>query len=96
MRAEFTGWCKLTKFVANHVFSNINRDMAAPIMDGNDQVEGFFMDCGWGYFGFKSCSAVGKYMAEFMATNTSGGINEPPRRVNVAWALITGRIPKDS
>ncbi len=49
--------------------ADMTPDMA-PIMDGNEQVEGFFMDCGWGYFGFKSCSAVGKYMAEFMATNT--------------------------
>ena len=48
--------------------ADMTPDMA-PIMDGNEQVEGFFMDCGWGYFGFKSCSAVGKYMAEFMATN---------------------------
>ena len=39
----------------------------APIMDGNDPVKGFYMDCGWGYFGFKSCAATGKYMAEFMA-----------------------------
>ena len=48
--------------------ADMTPDMA-PIMDGNEQVEGFFMDCGWGYFGFKSCSAVGKYMAQFMATN---------------------------
>ncbi|MFH1155336.1 MAG: FAD-dependent oxidoreductase [Pseudomonadota bacterium] len=48
--------------------ADMTPDMA-PIMDGNDPVEGFFMDCGWGYFGFKSCSAVGKYMAQFMATN---------------------------
>lgn len=49
--------------------ADMTPDMA-PIMDGNDQVEGFFMDCGWGYFGFKSCSAVGRHMASFMATNT--------------------------
>lgn len=49
----------------------------APIMDGNDHVEGFFMDCGWGYFGFKSCSAVGKYMAEFMATDECPDMLKP-------------------
>jgi sarcosine oxidase subunit beta len=42
--------------------ADMTPDMA-PIMDGNDPIEGFYMDCGWGYFGFKSCSAVGKYMA---------------------------------
>lgn len=56
--------------------ADMTPDMA-PIMDGNDQVEGFFMDCGWGYFGFKSCSSVGKYMAEFMATNTCPDILKP-------------------
>ena len=56
--------------------ADMTPDMA-PIMDGNDQVEGFFMDCGWGYFGFKSCSAVGKYMAEFMATNTCPDMLKP-------------------
>jgi len=39
----------------------------APITDGNDHVEGYYMDCGWGSFGFKSGVVAGKYMAEFMA-----------------------------
>ncbi|MCG8637178.1 MAG: FAD-binding oxidoreductase [Desulfobacterales bacterium] len=56
--------------------ADMTPDMA-PIMDGNEQVEGFFMDCGWGYFGFKSCSAVGKYMAEFMATNRCPDMLKP-------------------
>ncbi len=56
--------------------ADMTPDMA-PIMDGNEQVEGFFMDCGWGYFGFKSCSAVGKHMAAYMATNTCPDILKP-------------------
>jgi sarcosine oxidase subunit beta len=56
--------------------ADMTPDMA-PIMDGNEQIEGFFMDCGWGYFGFKSCSAVGRYMAQFMATNTCPDILKP-------------------
>jgi sarcosine oxidase, subunit beta len=56
--------------------ADMTPDMA-PIMDGNNQVEGFFMDCGWGYFGFKSCSAVGKYMAQFMATDQCPDIFKP-------------------
>lgn len=56
--------------------ADMTPDMA-PIMDGNEQVEGFFMDCGWGYFGFKSCSAVGRHMAGFMATNTCPDILKP-------------------
>jgi sarcosine oxidase subunit beta len=46
--------------------ADMTPDMA-PIMDGNDPVDGYYMDCGWGYFGFKSCAAAGKYMAQFMA-----------------------------
>ena len=56
--------------------ADMTPDMA-PIMDGNDQIEGFFMDCGWGYFGFKSCSSTGKYMAEFMATDEYPDILKP-------------------
>ncbi len=56
--------------------ADMTPDMA-PIMDGNEQIEGFFMDCGWGYFGFKSCSAVGKYMAQFMATNECPDMLKP-------------------
>ena len=56
--------------------ADMTPDMA-PIMDGNNQVEGFFMDCGWGYFGFKSCNAVGKYMAQFMATDQCPDIFKP-------------------
>ncbi len=56
--------------------ADMTPDMA-PIMDGNNQVEGFFMDCGWGYFGFKSCSAVGKHMASFMATGQCPDILKP-------------------
>jgi len=46
-------------------------------MDGNDPIEGYFMDCGWGYFGFKSCAVTGKYMAQFMATGEYPPILEP-------------------
>jgi len=46
--------------------ADMTPDMA-PIMDGNDPVEGLYLDCGWGYFGFKSGPIAGKYMAEFMA-----------------------------
>ncbi|GBC61458.1 FAD-dependent oxidoreductase [Desulfonema ishimotonii] len=56
--------------------ADMTPDMA-PIMDGNDQVEGYYMDCGWGYFGFKSSTVTGKYMAEFMATGEYPEILKP-------------------
>jgi sarcosine oxidase subunit beta len=40
---------------------------SAPVM-GDTPVEGFYVDAGWGYFGFKSSPACGKVMAEFIAT----------------------------
>ncbi|MEJ2097813.1 MAG: FAD-binding oxidoreductase, partial [Deltaproteobacteria bacterium] len=49
----------------------------APIMDGNDPIKGYYMDCGWGYFGFKSAAVTGKYMAGFMATGTCPDILKP-------------------
>lgn len=45
---------------------DITPDMA-PIIDGNASIQGLFLDCGWGDFGFKSGPVVGKYMAQFMA-----------------------------
>lgn len=56
--------------------SDMTPDMA-PIMDGNDPIQGYYMDCGWGYFGFKSCGVVGKYMAQFMATGNCPEILKP-------------------
>lgn len=56
--------------------ADMTPDMA-PIMDGNDPVEGFYMNCGWGYFGFKSCSSTGKYMAQYMARNECPEILKP-------------------
>ncbi|MCL6639156.1 MAG: FAD-binding oxidoreductase [Firmicutes bacterium] len=46
--------------------ADMTPDMA-PIIDGNDPIDGFYMNCGWGYFGFKSCTATGRYLAKFMA-----------------------------
>ncbi len=56
--------------------ADMTPDMA-PIMDGNDPLEGFFMNCGWGYFGFKSCSATGKHMASYMAEGECPSILKP-------------------
>ncbi len=56
--------------------ADMTPDMA-PIMDGNDPIEGYFVDCGWGYFGFKSCAVTGKYMAQFMATDEYPPILKP-------------------
>ncbi len=56
--------------------ADMTPDMA-PILDGNVSVDGFYMDCGWGYFGFKSCAATGKYMAEYMATGDCPDMLEP-------------------
>jgi sarcosine oxidase subunit beta len=56
--------------------ADMTPDMA-PIMDGNDPIEGYFMDCGWGYFGFKSSAVTGKYMAQFMATAECPDILRP-------------------
>jgi sarcosine oxidase subunit beta len=56
--------------------ADMTPDMA-PILEGNNHVDGFFMNCGWGYFGFKSCSSAGKYMAEYMATNECPDMLKP-------------------
>lgn len=55
-------------------------DMApdmAPILDGNDPIEGLYLDVGWGYFGFKSGPITGKYMAQFMAQASPPEVLKP-------------------
>ena len=56
--------------------ADMTPDMA-PIMDGNDPIEGYYMDCGWGYFGFKSCAVTGKYLAQFMVTGNCPDMLKP-------------------
>jgi sarcosine oxidase subunit beta len=58
--------------------ADMTPDMA-PILDGNVPVEGYYMDCGWGYFGFKSATVTGKYMAQYMATGECPEILKPFR-----------------
>jgi sarcosine oxidase subunit beta len=56
--------------------ADMTPDMA-PIMDGNDPIQGYYLDCGWGYFGFKSCAVTGKYMAQFMASGSCPDMLKP-------------------
>lgn len=56
--------------------ADMTPDMA-PIIDGNVQYEGLYLDLGWGYFGFKSGPITGKYMAEFMANEEPPEILKP-------------------
>lgn len=58
--------------------TDMTPDMAA-IMDGHFPVKGYFLDVGWGYFGFKSGPIAGKYMARFMATDQRPDILKPFR-----------------
>jgi len=74
---EFLPCFKGLKFMRHWAgLADMTPDMA-PIMDGNDQVEGYFINCGWGYFGFKSCAVTGKYMAQFMATDEYPEVLQP-------------------
>jgi sarcosine oxidase subunit beta len=56
--------------------ADMTTDMA-PIMEGNHPLEGLYLDCGWGYFGFKSGPIAGKYMAEYIATAECPDILKP-------------------
>jgi sarcosine oxidase subunit beta len=58
--------------------ADMTPDMA-PIIDGNDPIEGCYLDCGWGYFGFKAGPVTGKYLAQFMAADQCPEILEPFR-----------------
>jgi sarcosine oxidase subunit beta len=71
--------------------ADMTSDMA-PIIDGNDPVEGLYLDCGWGYFGFKSGPVTGKYLAEFMATGNCPDILKPFTRRRYQEGRFIGEI----
>ena len=72
--------------------ADMTPDMA-PIMDGNDPIQGYFMDCGWGYFGFKSCAVTGKYMAQYMATGECPDILSPFKLKRYRQHNLMGETP---
>ena len=51
--------------------TDMTPDMAPIISDS--EIEGYYMDCGWGYFGFKSGPVTGRYMARWMASCLRAG-----------------------
>lgn len=74
---EFLPCLKGVKFMRHWAgLADMTPDMA-PIMDGNDPIQGYYVDCGWGYFGFKSSTVTGKYMAQFMASGECPDILKP-------------------
>ncbi|MBI4563448.1 MAG: FAD-dependent oxidoreductase [Planctomycetes bacterium] len=49
----------------------------SPIISGTDAVQGFFMDVGWGTYGFKAGPIAGKCLAELLATGRANPLIEP-------------------
>ena len=49
----------------------------APIIGMAPQVKNFYMDVGWGTYGFKTAPIAGKCMAELIATGTTPKLIEP-------------------
>jgi len=49
----------------------------APIIGASRQVSNFYMDVGWGTYGFKAAPISGKCMAELIATGKTPGLIEP-------------------
>ena len=74
---ELLPFLKGVKFMRHWAgLADMTPDMA-PVLHGNDPVEGLYLDVGWGYFGFKSCSAVGKHMAAYMASGNCPDMLKP-------------------
>ena len=51
----------------------------SPIIDEHPEVGGFFMDVGWGTYGFKAGPAGGKCLAELIATGRTPDLIQPFR-----------------
>jgi len=71
--------------------ADMTPDMA-PVIDGNDPIEGLYLDCGWGYFGFKAGPITGKYLAQFMATGQCPDLLTPFTRRRFETGRFLGEI----
>ena len=49
----------------------------APIIGAAEELDNFYMDIGWGTYGFKAAPAAGRYLAELIATKKVPKIIEP-------------------
>jgi sarcosine oxidase, subunit beta len=49
----------------------------APIMGAASQVANFYMDVGWGTYGFKAGPIAGRLLAELIATGKTPKLMEP-------------------
>ncbi len=49
----------------------------SPIISGTEGVQGFYMDVGWGTYGFKAGPIAGKCLAELIATGRTPALIEP-------------------
>jgi sarcosine oxidase subunit beta len=49
----------------------------APVIGGVDGLDGFFLDVGWGTYGFKAGPAGGRWLAELIATGTTPKLIRP-------------------
>jgi sarcosine oxidase subunit beta len=72
--------------------ADMTPDMA-PIMDGNTPAKGYYLDCGWGYFGFKSSVVAGKYMARYIAAGRCPEILKPFRVSRFLEHRLMGETP---
>jgi sarcosine oxidase subunit beta len=62
----------------------------APIMGASQEVSNFFMDVGWGTYGFKASPISGKCMAELIATGKVPSLIEPFSPVRFQTGRLLG------
>ena len=51
----------------------------APIIGADEELDNFYVDIGWGTYGFKAAPAAGRYLAELIATKKVPSIMNPLR-----------------
>jgi len=56
---------------------DVSMHAVAPIMGVAEEVKNFYMDVGWGTYGFKASPIAGKCMAELIATSRIPKLIEP-------------------
>lgn len=62
----------------------------APIIGAAEEVSNFYLDVGWGTYGFKAGPAAGKFVAEMMATGRTPKLIEPFSPARFRSARLVG------
>ena len=66
MALKFTGWGKFAELVANHVFTDENRDVDLAVVNGDSAADHLWRDCRMARPGLDDSAILGRESFDFL------------------------------